>query len=518
MNRFRQKLFFTVGLPQMLIEVGLLGALLFSVLPQTIEQPPSDELTPETLILTICCGFWGAARLRWGARTLVNYGSVVMVGAAVCVGILPAILLLGKWPGIIEDAFALVNLFIILFITNFVFINFRVTFFLWRGWNRLRRQRLLWSFTHTQIIIILSAALVGLVGLAVNTLIQNSQQGEPFNGLRVLLFDVGIQVLPLFVATAVGTLALAFFFALPLVFISYLLTRGTIGRLEDLVKGTTALRTGNLSARVAVSGEDEVAQLQENFNNMAADLERAVTDLEQERDRVAGLLRVQHELTAAVSHELRTPIATIQGYLQPIMARTAEISDPTIHHDLKIINRETARLQKLIDDLFALSRAEVDQLTLDIQPIDVAAVTQRMVDVWQPLSWRQQRVEVIHQPAPGTHVALVDGRRLEQILTNLVHNAVRHTPPGGIVAVAVQSKDDGVVIAVRDTGEGIAADVLALIWEPFYRGEENAHQPDSQTGLGLALVKTMTEAMKGNVRVTSQPGEGSCFEIWLPKP
>ncbi len=250
---------------------------------------------------------------------------------------------------------------------------------------------------------------------------------------------------------------------------------------------------------------------------MAADLEQAIADLEQERDRVAGLLRVQHELTAAVSHELRTPVATIQGYLQPALERTEEAADSDIHNDLVIINAEVGRLKKLIDDLFALSRADMEQLTLTIEPTDVSAVVRRIAAVWQPLSWRQRRVDVICQPEPGEHIALVDVNRLEQILTNLVHNAVRHTPPGGIVVVITGSDDEWVAIDVRDTGEGISAEALPFVWEPFYRGEGNGGLDDGRTGLGLTLVKSMTEAMDGKVRVESQPGQGSCFEVRLPK-
>jgi signal transduction histidine kinase len=322
--------------------------------------------------------------------------------------------------------------------------------------------------------------------------------------------------LPVLGPVAASTIFLLLILILPLGLLSYLLVRDTIRRVEDLVAGTAALREGDLSTRIEVSGEDEVAQLQGDFNEMAADLEQAMADLEQERDRVAGLLRVQHELTAAVSHELRTPVATIQGYLQPALARTEEAPDSDMHNDLVIINAEVRRLQKLIDDLFALSRAEVQQLTLAIVPTDVSAVVRRIVDVWQPLSWRQRRVDVICQPDPGEHIALVDANRLEQILTNLVHNAVLHTPPGGIVVVVTGSDDEWVAIEVRDTGEGISAEELPYVWEPFYRGEGGRDHDDGRTGLGLALVKSMTEAMGGNVQAESQIGHGSCFEVRLP--
>jgi signal transduction histidine kinase len=380
----------------------------------------------------------------------------------------------------------------------------------------MRRQRLIWSFTHKQMVIILVLAAVGTAIFVINAIIQLSLQREQPATIGLFLLDVATEVLPILGAVIASTIFLVLILILPLALLSYLLVRNTVRRLEDLVGGTTALREGDLSTRIEVSGEDEVAQLQDDFNKMAADLEQTMADLEQERDRVAGLLRVQHELTAAVSHELRTPVATIQGYLQPALARTEEEPDSDIHHDLVIINAEIRRLQKLIDDLFALSRAEVEQLTLTIEPTDVSAVAGRIVDVWQPLSWRQRRVDVICQPEPGEHIGLVDANRLEQILTNLVHNAVRHTPPGGIVAVATSSNDEWVVIDVRDTGDGISAEALPFVWEPFYRGEGDGSLNDGRTGLGLTLVKAMTEAMGGSVQVESEIGQGSCFEVRLP--
>ncbi len=515
MNKLRQKLFFTASLPRMLIEVGLLGAVMLTVFPQAIEQPAADELTLQAFLLAACCGLWGAIRFGSYARPSIKYVAAAAVGGAVAIGMLVVIVLSGKWPLFAQDEFAPVRIILIFIITDFVYAIFRGAFLSWPRWNQMRKQRLLWSFTHIQIVIIVVMVAVGTVIFTVIAIIQMSRQGA--TTFNLFLFDVAAEVLPVIGTIILSTIFVVLILVLPLALLSYLLTRGTIGRLEDLAAGTAALRTGDLSTRVVVSGEDEVAQLQGDFNNMAIDLERAIADLEQERDRTAGLLRVQRELTAAVSHELRTPIATIQGYLQPMLSRTEEISNPDIHHDLAIISSETTRLQKLIDDLFALSRAEIAQLTLAIEPTDVALVAQRIVDVWQPLSWRQRRVEVIQQTAVNTHIALADTSRLEQILTNLIHNAVRHTPPGGIVAVAANSEGEWVVIDVQDTGDGIAPEALPLVWEPFFQGGENGRFHNEQTGLGLALVKTMTEAMGGSVAVTSAVGQGSRFEIRLPK-
>jgi signal transduction histidine kinase len=137
-----------------------------------------------------------------------------------------------------------------------------------------------------------------------------------------------------------------------------------------------------------------------------------------------------------------------------------------------------------------------------------------MVEAVAPLAWRAGRVEVVADAPPGLPLAQADAERLEQVLSNLLRNGVRHTSPGGIVVAAVSADAEHVSIVVRDTGEGIAPEDLPHIWERFYRGE-NHRSSDGGAGLGLAIVKELTEAMGGTVAVESTPGQGSCFTIRL---
>ena len=252
---------------------------------------------------------------------------------------------------------------------------------------------------------------------------------------------------------------------------------------------------------------------------MAADLEVTLANLKAERDKVTTLLEARRQLIASVSHELRTPLATLRGYLDPAIEREQAPSP----EDLAIIGRETQQLERLIEDLFTLSQAEVEQLNLKISPTAIEPLVQCLVETYAPLAWGQSRVEVVAQSEANNPLAQVDEARLEQIITNLLRNAIRHTPPGGIVAVVISEVDDGihpngiVQIEVRDTGEGIPAEELPLIWERFFRGSEGQPSKKRGAGLGLALVKELTEAMGGSVDVESTLGEGSVFTIRLPK-
>jgi signal transduction histidine kinase len=246
---------------------------------------------------------------------------------------------------------------------------------------------------------------------------------------------------------------------------------------------------------------------------MAADLERAMGDLQAERDAVARLLEARRELVVAVSHELRTPVATLRAYLDSALAHWDGAAPPTLRDDLGIMAGEAERLQRLIDELFTLARAEAGGLPLALQPTDVGALLRRCAAVAAPPAWARGRVEVLAETPPDLPPARADPDRLEQVVRNLVANAVRHTPPGGLVLLTAAAEADAIVVQVRDTGEGIAAEALPRLFERFYRAGDARDRDRGGAGLGLALVKELTEAMGGSVGVESVAGEGSVFTV-----
>ena len=370
-------------------------------------------------------------------------------------------------------------------------------------WNRLRRTHLLWSLTHAHLLVVAFGAAFMASGITIVDV--------------VLTHTLPLNILPMLVVLLIFTVIALLFVLPPSALFSFLFARRITRRLRSLTQATDQLRAGVYSTRVAVSGEDELAQLQVNFNAMATDLDQTVRELQDERDNVSRLLAARRELIASVSHELRTPIATLRGYLESSREHWDSIDPDVLRRDLAVMERQTIHLQSLINDLFTLARAEVGKLDMRCEPLDVRAIVSRVANTFAPLAWQRGRIEVVAEICPRASLAMIDGNRLEQVLENLVHNGIRHTPPGGIVAVRVEDGDETLTIQVKDTGEGIAEDDLPHIFERFYRSDAARANPESGGGLGLALVKELTEAMNGTVAVASVIGQGSCFTIHLPR-
>jgi signal transduction histidine kinase len=240
-------------------------------------------------------------------------------------------------------------------------------------------------------------------------------------------------------------------------------------------------------------------------------IEQTMWAVQGERDRIASLLESRRQLVTSISHDLRTPVAIIRAHLDSALESSQPVQSQIDR--LEVMSQELDRLRTLLDDLFTLSRLEVDHLSLSPKPVDLVSLASRAVETFAAPAWQQGKVEVTLKTSQDEICIMADEQRLMQVLMNLMHNAVRHTLPGGIVIVSLHCQPEAVTIAVQDTGEGIAPADLPHIWERFYRGQSQA---GGGTGLGLALVKELTEAMGGTATVESTLGEGSCFTVTLP--
>ncbi len=228
------------------------------------------------------------------------------------------------------------------------------------------------------------------------------------------------------------------------------------------------------------------------------------------------LEKVRKDFVANVSHELRTPITAIRGYSETLMS--GAVNDPVAAPKMvDIIHRQSERLSELVEDLLELSRLESKQILLEKKPVELAEAAQRASEAVRPKA-RARSTAIELQIAPGLH-ALGDQRAVEQVLLNLLDNAVKYTPPNGHVWVTAtdSAATDAVVISIRDDGPGIEARHLPRIFERFYRVDKGRSRDMGGTGLGLSIVKHLVTAMNGEVRVESAPGQGSTFFLSLPK-
>lgn len=284
---------------------------------------------------------------------------------------------------------------------------------------------------------------------------------------------------------------------------SWRFSRRLTRQVDELAEATNEFARGNLHRRVAIMSDDELGQLAMRFNDLA--------------ERLQELDVQRREFVANVSHDLRTPVAIILGHLEAQLGER-DTSERAIlpREAFLVIAHETETLTSLIDDLFTLSRLEDAVLPIEAAPVDLTELIDDVVRGLRPYALQQSRVSVNALVAADLPNVLGDETRINQIINNLVHNAVRHTPAGGVVVVSgdPDALPDRVRVTVRDTGVGIAIDRLPHIFERCYRGEST--RDAGGTGLGLSIVKQLVEAQGGQVFAESTLGEGTAISFVLP--
>ena len=375
---------------------------------------------------------------------------------------------------------------------------------LWRFGNRLKQRSLHWALLYAHINILV--LVIGVTGACYVVL---GHLPIPIDFSLLSSFFFFLTLLVIFLSP------LLILLLPPLILVAYFATSPVIKRIKALVTVTNELREGHYAVRAPVESNDEITQLQKNFNAMADELEKTIRDLQMERDHVAHLLNERRELFANVSHELRTPIATLRGYLESDLKNRTQLPESRLWADIAVMEREVLQLQERADELFALSKAEVEQAALQRTPCDVHRLVWTLVSSYAPLAWRSNKVEIVADIPDEVPMVSADEPRLEQALKNIVRNALRHTPPGGVIALIVTVEPERIGISVEDTGEGIAPEELERIWERFYQAK--TAQQRGSAGIGLSLVKEWITGMDGSVAATSTLGDGSCFTLYLPR-
>jgi two-component system phosphate regulon sensor histidine kinase PhoR len=222
----------------------------------------------------------------------------------------------------------------------------------------------------------------------------------------------------------------------------------------------------------------------------------------------------RREMMVNASHELRTPVASISAHVESLLKPGRPIDDETRKY-LTVVAAETDRLGALVDDVLALARADADELHLDIRPVEVREVVDHVCEALAPLARRERNLSLVHSSAPGLPHVMADRDRLAQVLSNLVRNAVNHTPDGGIISVEAASAGDHVNVTVSDTGIGMEPSELVRIFDRFYRTDQSRARDTGGSGLGLAIVRDLLSAMGATIAADSTPGRGSVFTISL---
>jgi signal transduction histidine kinase len=271
-----------------------------------------------------------------------------------------------------------------------------------------------------------------------------------------------------------------------------------VNPLRRLTDAADAIARGDLSQRVRVAGNDEVGELASSFNHMAAELERSA--------------QLRRNMTADVAHELRTPLSIVRGKLEGVLDGVY----PATAEHLQPVLEATDLLTVLVDDLRTLAQAEAGNLALERRPVNIGDLLHDAIVNFEPQASDQDVALVLDLP-PEPPEVLVDWHRVNQVLGNLLTNALRHTPAGGEITLSAAADSTEARVTVTDTGTGIPAEDLPFVFDRFWRGDRSRSRASGGSGLGLAIVRHLVELHGGTIGAASRPGEGSQFWFTLPR-
>ncbi len=285
--------------------------------------------------------------------------------------------------------------------------------------------------------------------------------------------------------------------------LSYWVSKRIMQPLTQIEQITQKFAAGHLDERLPPSEIPEINQLATSFNRMAVSLE----DVELRR----------RELVSDLTHELRTPLTVLRGYLEELAAEQIEPT-PEVYQQLA---KETRRLERLVNDLQELSKAEAGYLPIKLQAVDLRPLLESLVQKFSDQLLEDGPVLRLECP-DQLPLVLADIDRVEQVLVNLIGNALTYTKAGSITVSAwtqaeeIKSRVSRMWVAVTDTGIGIAQEDLPHVFERFWRAEKSRNQHTGGTGIGLAICKRLIELQGGQIGVESQLGVGSTFRFYLP--
>ena len=268
--------------------------------------------------------------------------------------------------------------------------------------------------------------------------------------------------------------------------------------IRELTRATHAISEGDLSQQVQVRANDELGELAQAFNKMSSELSRSVD--------------ARKQMTADIAHELRTPLSLILGHAEAVHDGVL----PPTRENFEIIREEAARLEHLVNDLRTLSLADAGELTINPQTVEPERLIREVESLYQYETQRKDITLDVDIDLPLAALE-VDPGRMTQVLTNIVDNAIRHTPEGGRITLRARQAGSSVELSVQDSGPGVSSDMLDRIFERFYRTDvSRQREGDGGSGLGLAIAKSIVQAHGGQLSAESEAGRGVKVIISLP--
>ena len=289
------------------------------------------------------------------------------------------------------------------------------------------------------------------------------------------------------------------------VFVIWLITKN----LNRIIASVQRFRDGDMSARIEVNAQGGVNDLAIAFNEMADTIVGNIENLK-------SMENLRRELVGNVSHDLRTPLAVIHGYIETLMIKSKTLTEEERDKYLKIILQSTDKLRKLVNELFELSKLEAKQVTPQKEPFFVQELIH---DVCQKFQLLAEEKNIVIEAECDLKNSLVnaDVSLIERVLQNLIDNAIKFTPEGGKILVAIDKADQNIEIRVSDNGPGIPEEQIPFIFDKYHIGDKRISLDNKNTGLGLAIVKKILEIHNATIKLTSKLNRGTTFSFQLPQ-
>jgi len=292
------------------------------------------------------------------------------------------------------------------------------------------------------------------------------------------------------------------------VLLALLLAKALITPIQSLTKASERVAAGDFSAHLSNDSTDEIGTLSRTFNEMAVQLEGSIDEMQRSE-------KMRKEFVANVSHELRTPITSIRTYAETLQESGSTMDETTISHFLDVIVNESDRISKIVQDLLVLSKFDAGNYTFNYSSFSFRKSAEEVFNA-QALEAQRRGQSFSFEAENEIPEIIGDHMRIEQVLTNMVSNAIKYTQEGGNIKVAVGGKNGKVWCKVQDNGIGIPKDDLDHVFERFYRVDKARSRESGGTGLGLSIAFEIVQRHDGTLSVESDAGKGTAIIMELP--